>query len=442
MKLSPPSFHVQIGLALLLGLGIGQLTRLGIGGDTFGFGGLAGIPAADIYDTIGQVFLRLLQMVVIPLIGTAVLTGVAGLAKEHAFARLGLRTVGYYITTTFLAVLTGLLLTNLIRPGETGGQPARSLLGLASPPGEIEKSLGERDAGDFAAVLLRMIPINVLDAATRNGDMLAVLFFAILVGCAAARLPESTAGSFLSTVEGLYQIMLKITGWIMVLAPLGVFGLVAKVSSTTRPADMVVLAWLFVTVLAGLAIHLFLTLPLLLRLLSGVCPFRHFRAMSPALLTAFSTSSSNATLPVTLDCLQSRAGVSRRTAGFIIPLGATVNMDGTALYECVCVLFIAQLYGVDLSFAQQASVVALSLLTSIGVAGIPSASLVAIMVILGSLQIPIEAIGVLLVFDRVLDMCRTMVNVFSDTCGAVILARAEGEKTALAAGNLSGCFWT
>jgi Na+/H+-dicarboxylate symporter len=153
--------------------------------------------------------------------------------------------------------------------------------------------------------------------------------------------------------------------------------------------------------------------------------------MAPALLTAFSTSSSNATLPVTLDCLQTRAGVSRRTAGFVTPLGATVNMDGTALYECVCVLFIAQLYGVDLTLAQQASVVALSLLTSLGVAGIPSASLVAIMVILASLQLPIEAIGLLMIFDRVLDMARTAVNVFSDTVGAVILARAEGEATTL-----------
>jgi Na+/H+-dicarboxylate symporter len=425
------SFHFQIALALVLGLGLGQLTRLGVGGTSFGFGGIAGISAVEIYGTIGQVFLRLLQMVVIPLIATAVLTGVAGLARDQAFARLGLRTTAYYLTTTLLATLTGLFLANTIRPGETGGQPALSLLGLTTSSEEIEQSLGQKDVRDFASVLLRMIPVNVLDAATRNGDMLAVLFFAILVGCAAARLPESVSGPFLGAAEGLYQIMLKITGWIMVLAPLGVFGLVARVSATTHPADMKVLIWLLLTVLGGLALHLGVTLPLMLRLLAGVSPIRHFRAMAPALLTAFSTSSSNATLPVTLDCLQTRAGVSRRTAGFVTPLGATVNMDGTALYECVCVLFIAQLYGVDLTLAQQASVVALSLLTSLGVAGIPSASLVAIMVILASLQLPIEAIGVLMIFDRVLDMARTAVNVFSDTVGAVILARAEGEATTL-----------
>lgn len=421
MKWRLPAFHTQIGLALLLGLGLGQLTRLEWGGNQFGFGGIAGISMVSVYGAIGDIFLRLLQMVVIPLIASAVASGVSGLARDRAFARLGIRTVGYYLLTTLLAVLTGLTLTHLIRPGESGGQPAHTLLGLSAPAEQIHQALGERSGADFAAVLLRMIPVNVLDAATRNSDLLAVLFFSVLAGLAAARLPDETSAPFLRGAEAIYQVMLKITGWIMVLAPLGVLGLVARVSATTHPADMKVLGALFFTVLAGLALHLLVTLPLLLKTLGGLSVRRHFRAMAPALLTAFSTSSSNATLPVTLDCLQTRAGVHPRTAGFVVPLGATVNMDGTALYECVCVLFIAQLYGVELSLAQQAMVVLLSLLTSIGVAGIPSASLVAIMVILQSLNLPIEAMGALMVFDRVLDMTRTAVNVFSDSCGAAIL---------------------
>jgi Na+/H+-dicarboxylate symporter len=184
----------------------------------------------------------------------------------------------------------------------------------------------------------------------------------------------------------------------------------------------------FLTVLLALATHMFLTLPLMLKFLARVNPLRHFRAMAPALLTAFSTSSSSATLPITMDCVEKNAGVSNKTSSFVLPLGATVNMDGTALYECVAALFIAQAYGLELSFATQFLIVITALLTSIGVAGIPSASLVAIGIILGAVGLPLEGIGMILVVDRVLDMCRTSVNVFSDSCGAVMIARSEGEE--------------
>jgi len=223
------------------------------------------------------------------------------------------------------------------------------------------------------------------------------------------------------------------TDWVMRFAPLGVFALVAKVVTTTGLDAFAPLLRFFVTAAAALGVHFLVTLPLILLLVARVPPWRHYRAMLPALLTAFSTASSSATLPITMDCVEKNAGVSNRTTSFVLPLGATVNMDGTALYECVAALFIAQAYGLELTFAQQFTVVLVALLTSIGVAGIPAASLVAITIILGAIGLPAEAIGLILAVDRVLDMMRTSVNVFSDSCGAVVIGRLEGEQGILKA---------
>jgi Na+/H+-dicarboxylate symporter len=225
--------------------------------------------------------------------------------------------------------------------------------------------------------------------------------------------------------------MMLITDWVMKFAPIGVFALVAKVVATTGLEVFKPLAFFFFTVLGALIIHFAVVMPILLTVLGRVNPVRHYRAMAPALLTAFSTSSSSATLPLTLECVEKNAGVSNRTSSFVLPLGATINMDGTALYECVAAMFIAQAYGIELSFATQFTVVLVALLTSIGVAGIPSASLVAISIILATIGLPVEAIGLILAVDRVLDMCRTTVNVFSDSCGAVVIARTEGEENIL-----------
>jgi Na+/H+-dicarboxylate symporter len=199
------------------------------------------------------------------------------------------------------------------------------------------------------------------------------------------------------------------------------------VASTGFAAFAPLLAFFF-TVLAALAVHFLVVLPLLLWFVGRVNPLRHYQAMAPALLTAFSTASSSATLPVSMDCVERRAGVSNRTSSFVLPLGATVNMDGTALYECVAAMFIAQAYGLELGFAEQFTVVLVALLTSIGVAGIPAASLVAITIILTAIGLPVEAVGLILAVDRVLDMCRTSVNIFSDSCGAVLIGRLEGEQ--------------
>jgi len=220
---------------------------------------------------------------------------------------------------------------------------------------------------------------------------------------------------------------------IMKFAPIGVFALVAKVVTISGFDAFKPLLTFFFTVLLALLFHIIIVMPLLLRFVGGVSPYRHFQAMAPALLTAFSTASSSATLPITMECVEDRAGVSNRVTSFVLPLGATVNMDGTALYECVAAIFIAQAYGLDLTVAQQITIVILALLTSIGVAGIPSASLVAIAIILAAIGLPLEGIGLVLAVDRVLDMCRTSVNIFSDSCGAVIIGKSEGESGILQA---------
>jgi Na+/H+-dicarboxylate symporter len=241
-----------------------------------------------------------------------------------------------------------------------------------------------------------------------------------------AKLPGAPGNALRQGVEGAYQVMLRLTGWVMLLAPAGVFGLVARATAEAGAGALGPLALFFFTVLAGLLIHFGLILPLALRFFGGRSrPWAHTRDMAPALFTAFSTASSSATLPTTLACLEGPCKVPRKVGGFVAPMGATVNMDGTALYECVAALFIAQAYGLDLSFGQQFLVVWLALITSIGVAGIPAASLVAIVVILGAIGLPAEGIGLILAVDRVLDMARTAVNVYSDSCGAVIVAKGE-----------------
>ena len=259
--------------------------------------------------------------------------------------------------------------------------------------------------------------------------MLGLIFFSILFGYFMTHLQHDYAEPLFKFWNGVFHVMMKMTELIMKFAPIGVFGLIAAVIAETGFAAARPLAVFALAVVAALLLHSVITLPLLLRVIGRVNPFAAMRAMSPALLTAFSTSSSSATLPVTMDTLEEKVGVSNEVSSFVLPLGATVNMNGTALYECAAAMFLAQAYGLELSFGVQFTIVTIALLTSIGVAGVPSASLVAIAIILAAVGLPVEAIGVLMVFDRVLDMCRTSVNVWGDACCAIIVARLRGEKT-------------
>jgi len=414
--------HWQIFIALLLAVLAGSLA----GTES----ALLGIRYIAVFDFIGALFLNALKMLIVPLVVSSIIVGVAGIGSGGAFGKLGLKTLAYYISTSLFAILVGLAIVNLVAPGLAGGEPARDLIGLSSNTAEVIAKVQDKGMGDLVGIFLRMVPDNVISAAA-EGQMLGLIFFSLLFGFFMTRIAEPYSKNMTDFWQGTFQVMMKITDWVMRFAPIGVFGLVAKVVASTGYSAFVPLAWFFLSVIAGLAIHFFLVLPALLFFVGRVKPARHFQAMAPALLTAFSTSSSAATLPLTMECVEKNAGVSNNTSSFVLPLGATVNMDGTALYECVAAMFIAQAYGIDLGFMQQFTIVLMALVTSIGVAAIPSASLVAIAIILTAVGLPVEAIGLILAVDRILDMCRTSVNIFSDSCGAVIIARLTGEEGVL-----------
>jgi Na+/H+-dicarboxylate symporter len=281
-----------------------------------------------------------------------------------------------------------------------------------------------------------MIPTNIFEALS-TGQMLSIIFFAIVFGYFITQVEEKYSTLMTDFFNATFEIMMKITGFIIKFTPIGVFGLVAA-TVAEQAGDQAALAamagslgWYMMTVILSLAVHFFVSLPLVVFLLTRENPYAHLRNMATPLLTAFSTSSSSATLPLTLEAVEHKSGVSNKITSFTLPLGATVNMDGTALYECVAALFIAQAYGLNLDLQTQLIVVATALLASIGAAGIPMAGLVMISVILSAIGLPLEAVGMILAVDRVLDMMRTATNVWSDTCGAVIIAKSEGETLTL-----------
>ena len=403
---------IALGLAALVGLVADAQTRL------FGLG------LVDVLDFFGSLFLNALKMVVVPLIVSSIIVGVRNMASQESFGRVGFKTVGLYLVTGMAAVITGLVLVNLIAPGT--GDSAQALAASLPDASQVIGRVEGRGAGDLVHVISRAIPPNIFEAAA-NTELLALIFVSVVFGYFMSRLSGDTGSVLRNFWVAVHDVMISITLWVMRFAPIGVFALVGKTFLLSGFEALESLGWFFLTVLLALACHFFLTLPLLLRFVGGVSPFAYYGRILPAQLTAFSTSSSSATLPVTLSSAE-QAGVSSRTTSFVLPLGATVNMDGTALYECVVVLFIAQVYGIDLGLAGQFTVVTLALLTSIGVAGIPSASLVAIALILPAVGLPVEAIALVLVVDRVLDMCRTAVNVTSDLSVTALVANSEGEE--------------
>ena len=384
---------------------------------------------------IGKLFMNALKMVIVPLIVASIIAGVMHLGAEKGVGRVGFKTFLYYAFSGAAAVIVGLLMVNLIQPGDIAAETAATMLGTAAET-SLEQGLMAKVEGksssDLFEIFLRMFPSNIVDAAANNGQLLGVITFSILFGAFIGKLPEAQRETQQKFWTSAQEVMLKLTEFIIRFAPIGVFGLVVPVIFETNLGDLFgTLAWFFITVILALIIHFAINLSLVLKFVAKVNPITHYKEMAPVLLTAFSTASSSATLPLTIDTVEDRASVSKKTCSFTLPLGATVNMDGTALYECVVVLFIAQLYTATgqaaICLGDQLLVVILALTTSIGVAGIPAASLVAIAVILPAVGLPVEAIGVVWLTDRILDMCRTSVNVFSDTVGAVTIAASEGE---------------
>jgi Na+/H+-dicarboxylate symporter len=370
---------------------------------------------------LGDLFLRALKMIIVPLVFSSITSGVANIGDAKNLGRIGIKTFTYYILTSLLAIVTGLFLVNLIRPG-IGAD-----LGFKMSVPELSNS-----TGSIKDILLNLIPTNIIQALF-SGDMLAIIFFSILFGYFIMRVQKEYSDFLINLFNSVFEVMMKLTSFIIKFAPLGILGIVTGVvaDQASDKAKLISMAQhlgvYFVTVLIGLIIHTFISLPLIIKFFGKVNPILHFKAMSLSIITAFSTSSSSATLPLTMEAVEKDAGVSNKISSFVVPLGATVNMNGTALYECVAVMFIAQAYGIELTFMQQIIVVITALLAAIGSAGIPMAGLVMMSIVLSAVNLPLEGVGLILAVDRPLDMCRTVVNVFGDTCGAVVIAKSEGE---------------
>lgn len=438
-KLKP---HWQILIALFFAALVGAGLGFELGDETTVAESSIGIFAIGTCRFLGTIFMSALKMVIVPLIVSSIITGIAGLGKMEGFGRMGLKTLLYYALTSLIAILIGLAVVNTLKPGLKDGVPNpeikamldKAALDLGENPSEKVTAAAERASSGSKTILdvfKRMVPANIVKAAA-EGQMLGLIFFSIVFGAAMTRMKGESAETLKHFFVALNDVMIKITQGVMIFAPLGVFALIVPVMAETGLSTLFgTLLRYFVVVLLALGIHLFVVLPILLKTLGRVNPLRHFSAMKEAMLTAFSTSSSSATLPVTMRCVIDNSGVSRRTTSFVLPLGATVNMDGTALYECVAVIFTVQVLGYEMSMPEQFTIVFMALITSIGVAGVPSASLVAILIIFKSADIPglnpAAAMAVLLAVDRLLDMSRTVVNIFSDSCGAVIIGRSEGE---------------
>ncbi len=362
-------------------------------------------------------FLKLLKMLVIPLIFTSIVSGTISSKDATSIGRIGLKTFLYYITTSLLAILTGQILVNLFKPGLNASIKAPESLNL--------KHLASNFS--YSDILLKIVPDNIINSMAK-GDVLPVIFFALLTGFFILKLQSNHKDFLTNFFESFYALMMKITEFVILLAPYGIFALLYKATAESGVAVFKTLLFYFITVLTGLAIHFFITLPLLAYVITRKNPYTFMKKMLTPLLTAFSTSSSSATLPLTIQTIEKKVGVPNRVAGFVLPLGATINMDGTALYECVAVIYIAQCYGLHLSFSQQVIVVITSLLVSIGAAGIPMAGLVMMSVILKAVGLPLEGIGLIIAVDRFLDMFRTATNVFSDSTGTLIISYLEDKK--------------
>ncbi len=396
------ALHWQILIALILGVVIGVW-----------------LPEHVKYVSwMGDLFMRALKMVIIPLILTSIISGIVNIGSLEKLGKIGLKTITYYIATSVFAIVTGLFMVNLLKPG-VGAD-----LGFVS---EVEGLALAKES--FGQTLINIIPTNVIQAMAEN-KMLSVIFFAILVGFFITSISKKHKKLYIKIFNGGFELMMKITEFVIKFTPFGVFGIVAfqvaQQNDLTEVAGR--LGIYMIAVILALIVHSCITLPLILKFIGKINPFSHIKAMSVPLLTAFSTSSSSATLPLTMEAVEHKAGASNKITSFVLPLGATINMDGTALYECIAAIFIAQAYGIDLTFGEQIIVVITALLASIGAAGIPMAGLVMITVILSAVNLPLEGVGLILAVDRILDMFRTAVNVWSDSCGTVVIAKSEGER--------------
>lgn len=375
----------------------------------------------------GTAFIRLISMVVVPLVFASLLVGTGTLSDVRRLGRMGLKTFVYYLFTTAMAIIIGLLLANVFHPGR--GLPTETKEQLltnyrAEATEKIEQALQKPSVAD---VLLDIIPTNPVRAFA-EAEMLQVIFFALAFGVVLTLLPQEKSQPVLKFFDGVNEAMLKLVMIIMKIAPYGVFALIAAMIAEFGLGILSALAKYSLVVALGLLIHAGVTYPALLKIFTRLPLQKFFGGIRPAQLIAFSSSSSSATLPVTIECVEENLGVSKPVASFVLPLGATINMDGTALYQGVAAVFIAQVFGLDLSITQQALVVLTATLASIGAAGVPGVGMITLALVLKTIGVPLEGIALILGVDRLLDMCRTVVNVTGDASCASVVAATEGEE--------------
>lgn len=382
-------------------------------------------PKAIWIEPIGKAFIRLITMVVVPLVFASLAVGTASLGSIKRLGRIGVKTIAYYLLTTAIAVSIGLLLANAIQPGSGLEETVKSRLledYQATSKDQLAKAMANKSK--VMDVILSIIPTNPIRAMA-DGDMLGLIFFSLALGIALTYLPSARSQPVISFLDGLNEAIIQLVHLIMKVAPYGVFALIAAVTGRFGYSILITLLKYSLVVLIGLAIHLGVTYSMSVQFLGRMNPLRFFKGMRSAQLVAFSTSSSNATLPVNMKCCQDNLGVPREITSFVLPLGATINMDGTALYQGVAAVFIAQVYGIPLTMIDQLMIVLTATMASVGAAGVPGAGIVTLTMVLQTIGIPLEGIGLILGVDRILDMCRTVVNITGDASCSVFISRTE-----------------
>ena len=418
--------HWQIIIGLVLGLVYGLFASQ-IGLSTF---------TEDYIKPVGTIFIHLLELIAVPLVLTSLIIGITNLSDIRKLSRMGTKTIAIYLVTTVIAITIGLVMVNLIQPGKALPQSTREQLmssyqeNVNQSDENAQKVLHRRPLDP----IVEIVPRNVFEAMAHNGDMLQVVFVAVLLGVGLIEVNNDKTKKVVDVIDGLNDVILRIVDFIMLIAPYGVFALIGSLIIDLAGNDLgkafellYALGWYILTVVLGLTIHLVVTYQSLFKFFSKM-RFRDFlRGIRPAMLLGFSTSSSAATLPVTMDRVENNLGVHEEVSSFVLPVGATVNMDGTSLYQAVAAVFIAQALGLGLGIGQQITIVVTATLASIGAAGVPGAGIIMLVIVLKAINVPIEGIGLILGVDRILDMLRTMINITGDAAVAVAVASSENQ---------------
>lgn len=422
--------HWQIIIGLILGLIWGLLSSLA------GFNEFT----SDFIRPFGDIFITLLKLIAIPLVLASLVVGVSSLNDMRKLSRMGGKTVGIYMITTVLAITIGLTLVNIVQPGKILPEDTRNTLMESYGEGVEDRGDAAQEVLDRSPMqfIVNIVPENFFEAASENSNMLQIVFIAVLLGIGIVNIPLQKAQPLINVFESLNDVVIKIVDLVMKMAPIGVFALMAVVIIDLAGDDLSqalrllnALAWYCLVVVGALLLHVLIVYSSLFKIFSNMKLTEFFRAIQPAILLGFSTSSSVATLPVTMDRVENNLGVDEEVASFVLPVGATINMDGTSLYQAVAAVFIAQALGLDLSIAQQLTIVITATLASIGAAGVPGAGIIMLVIVLQAIQVPVEGIALILGVDRILDMVRTAVNVTGDAAVSVAVGYTEGKLGAI-----------